>query len=400
MTYPPHLASYSPRCSRGGAIDSGYGGFLGGLSPRGCAFHPRAKRPLQRGLGRGIAQPGDMESIVWKDIGQFVNHVPVEWFTPVAFPCSVTRDPRTRPGDLALLFALHTSCLFCESFDCAVVNDRLLQLTGFRSSKALYKHRRDLERWGYIAIRPRPGMPTDYGCPELASLEDEVAVAAVVALDPRTRPGHIACYLALSVLSEETRRVEWPTHQSPEQLVDVEGRWIEPTLFPAHTEATNQQVMELAGFSSVRQFHRYRRDLDDWSLLKFTIRPGRAAIYELGASAAAERELEQRMARTDGLRMPWSGARSAAQSTQAPYRRSPASLVLSREGVALRDVACALGTSVADVSTQLAGLRRPSLRLLPVLRALAGREAAANVQILLGSGRTARPGDDKMLDQT
>ncbi len=83
--------------------------------------------------------------------------------------------------------------------------------------------------------------------------------------------------------------MDWPTHQSLEQLVDADGRWIEPPLFPAHTEATNQQVMELAGFSSVRQFHRYRRDLDDWSLLKFTIRRGRAAIYELSASAAAER---------------------------------------------------------------------------------------------------------------
>ncbi len=105
------------------------------------------------------------------------------------------------------------------------------------------------------------------------------------------------------------------------------------------------------------------------------------------------------MARTDGLRMPWSGVRSAAQATQAPYRRSPASLVLSREGVSLRDVARALGISVADVSTQLAGLRRPNPRLLPVLRALAGRDSAAKVQILLGPGRTARPGHDEMLDQ-
>ncbi len=148
--------------------------------------------------------------------------------------------------------------------------------------------------------------------------------------------------------------------------------------------------MQLAGFSNVRQLYRYRRDLADWSLLKFTTRQGKASIYELDASAAAEQEFEQRMAQTQGRPVPWSGARSAAQSTQAPYRRSPASLVLAREGVPLDDVARALGISKSYVSMQLAGLRRPHPRLLPVLRALAGKETAAQVEILLGHGRPPR----------
>ncbi len=325
-----------------------------------------------------------------KSRDQRTGHEPLEWFTPVAFPRSAARDTRTSPGDLALLLALHASCTFCESCDCSVSNDRVLQLTGLRSPKALYGHRRNLERWGYVAIRPITGMPTEYGCPLLAGLEDEVAIPAIVALEHRTRPGHIACYLALSVLAEDVRRSEWPTHRDPAQRVDPEGRRTLPPLFPTHTEATNRRVMRFAGFSGLRQLYRYRRDLAEWGLLEWTTRPGRAAIYALTASATAEQELKQRIARWEGLPTPWLGARSAAKSAEPPHRHSPASFILARNGVSLRDLARALGASTANVSMQLAGIGPPHPRLLPVLRALAGSETAAEVQRLMRAATVRR----------
>jgi hypothetical protein len=220
------------------------------------------------------------------------------------------------------------------------------------------------------------GMPTEYGCPLLASLEDEVAIPAIVALEHRTRPGHIACYLALSALAEDVRRSEWPTHRNPAQPVDPEGGRITPPLFPTHTAATNRRTMRLAGFSGVRQLYRYRKDLAEWGLLEWTTRQGKATTYVLVASEAAERELEQRIARWEELPTSWSGARSAARSTEAPY-----------------DLARALGTSTASVSMQLGGIGPPHPKLLRVLRALAGSETAADVQMLMRSAAALRHHD-------
>ncbi len=64
---------------------------------------------------------------------------------------------------------------------------------------------------------------------------------------------------------------------------------------------------------------------------------------------------------------------------QNPYQRSPASLILAREGITLSRIAEALGISTSAVSMQLAGLRRLHPALVPVLRAIADPEVASEV---------------------
>lgn len=319
-----------------------------------------------------MSDPGDR---YWHD-------APVHWHTPVAFPCSAVRDPRTSPGGLALLFALHVVCMLCETHECSVANDRLMRLTGFRSRKSLYKHRRELERWGYAEVRPQLGLPTDYGCPALSSSDDEVAIPAAVALDPRCRPGHVATYMALSVLAQGTRLAEQPMDTGRDgRQVDPPRTSGPPPLFPQHTQATNQQLMELTGFSTLRPLRRYRNELAAWSFIQSTVPAGGATEYDLAASIAAQRDLERRLAAVDDSAQPsTSGARDLALFTQPPYRRSPASAVLARDGVLLRDLAQVLGLSVAEVSLQLAGLRSLHPRLLPTLRALAGAQTGAQIQ--------------------
>ena len=71
-----------------------------------------------------------------------------------------------------------------------------------------------------------------------------------------------------------------------------------------------------------------------------------------------------------------------------PRRRSAASLVLARCGVRVRDVAQALELSDSAVSLQLAGRRQIHPSLIAVVRALAGPEAAHEVERLLN--RSAR----------
>jgi len=314
--------------------------------------------------------------------GHYWHDAPVHWHTPVAFPCSTVRDPRTGPGALALLFALHVVCMLCETHECSVPNDRLMQLTGFRSRKSLYKHRRELERWGYAEVQVQIGLPTDYVCPALSSSDNEVAIPAAVALDPRCRSGHVATYLALSVLAQETRLAEQPLDAEREgRHVDPSRASDPPPLFPQHTQATNQQLMELTGFSTLRPLRRYRTELAAWSFIQSTVPAGGVTEYELTASIAAQQDLEQRLAALDdspqSLR---SGARNLALFTQPPYRQSPASAILAREGVLLRDLAQILGLPVAEVSMQLAGLRSLHPRLLPTLRALAGAQTGTEIQ--------------------
>ena len=65
-------------------------------------------------------------------------------------------------------------------------------------------------------------------------------------------------------------------------------------------------------------------------------------------------------------------------------RRSPASLVLARQGVTLSQVAAALGISTSAVSIQLAGRRRRHPALIPVLRSLVGVAATDEILVLLG----------------
>ena len=57
--------------------------------------------------------------------------------------------------------------------------------------------------------------------------------------------------------------------------------------------------------------------------------------------------------------------------------------MLARAGVPLRQVAAALGVSVASVSAQLGGNRRPDRCLIPVIRGLAGELAAAEIATLV-----------------
>lgn len=66
--------------------------------------------------------------------------------------------------------------------------------------------------------------------------------------------------------------------------------------------------------------------------------------------------------------------------------RSPASVVLAREGVLLKEVAAALGITSAAVSMHLSGQRRPHPSLFPVLSALAGAEAADEIRSILSNG--------------
>ncbi len=280
-----------------------------------------------------------------------------------------------------MLFALHVVCLLCETHECSVPNDRLIQLTGLRSRKSLYRHRRDLQLWGYAQVRPQVGLPTDYGCSALSSSNSEVAIPAAVALDPRSRPGHIASYLALSVLAQEAPSVKPQMNRGPEPRRIRQMKTTPASLFPQQTQATNQQLMELTGISTLRPIRRYRNELAAWSFIRFTISTGRAAEYELTASIAAQQDLEQRLAGlADSPQLMKSGARSLAVSTQPPYRRSPASAILAREGVLLADLARVLGLSVAEISMQLAGLRKPHPRLLPALRALVGAETGSEIQ--------------------
>jgi hypothetical protein len=70
-------------------------------------------------------------------------------------------------------------------------------------------------------------------------------------------------------------------------------------------------------------------------------------------------------------------------SSLSQRRRSPASLVLARLDVPLRQVAAALGVSVASVSAQLAGKRPADVCLIPVVRALADDNAAVEIERLL-----------------
>ncbi len=60
-------------------------------------------------------------------------------------------------------------------------------------------------------------------------------------------------------------------------------------------------------------------------------------------------------------------------------RFSLPALELNQAGITVTSVAKALGVSTQAVSQQLAGHRRPSRSLIPVVRALAGNDVAERV---------------------
>ena len=65
------------------------------------------------------------------------------------------------------------------------------------------------------------------------------------------------------------------------------------------------------------------------------------------------------------------------------FRFSPAALILAQAGVTQREVADALGVSSAAVSLYLRGDRAGPPALVPVIRALAGSDAAEQIARLL-----------------
>lgn len=93
----------------------------------------------------------------------------------------------------------------------------------------------------------------------------QTSVPAGVVTDKRiTTPGAIALYLALSTLARGTGG------------------------YPLHCQATNQQLMTAAGFSTRRQLVRYRTELTTHDLLETTHTPSRPPAYRLPLNQAAQ----------------------------------------------------------------------------------------------------------------
>jgi hypothetical protein len=73
--------------------------------------------------------------------------------------------------------------------------------------------------------------------------------------------------------------------------------------------------------------------------------------------------------------------------TRSPYLRSPASLVLAREGLRLRDVADEMGSSIESVSAVVVGRVPCHNRFLAAVTKLAGFAVADEIRRLVEAER-------------
>jgi hypothetical protein len=134
--------------------------------------------------------------------------------------------------------------------------DEVLRHARFRD-EALYRYRLDLQRWGYVVYRHRPGSPSLY---DIVTITDDTdfdaffPVPAMICDDLSLRPGHIAAHLALAAAAERRRQSELP-----DNIGDLDG-WE----FPAYGHRCDLRGRDLdraAGFRHSTTRNRYLDDL-------------------------------------------------------------------------------------------------------------------------------------------
>jgi hypothetical protein len=197
-----------------------------------------------------------------------INNAGHDWYETVHYPSQPLLDPRFRPAHHSLLLALHRLTASDRSGERewheygderhAVAFSEAQVLHHARLGvQALPRYRRDLQQWGVLRYRVRPGYPSLYDIVAFENVFEPglfFPIPVMVCDDQGLRPGHLAAYLALAYAAEQ-RRLE----QLPENAGDLET-WELP-MYGSRCVLRGRQLDGMAGFRHSATRNRYVREL-------------------------------------------------------------------------------------------------------------------------------------------
>jgi hypothetical protein len=124
-------------------------------------------------------------------------------------------------------------------------------------NEALPRYRVELQQWGYVRYRRRPGYASSY---DIVTIDDDTdvdeffPVPAMVCDDFSLRPGDLAAYVSLAYAAEQ-RRVE----ELPDNIGDLEGS--ETPMYGSLCVLHGKQLDAYAGFRHSTTRNRYLNEL-------------------------------------------------------------------------------------------------------------------------------------------
>jgi hypothetical protein len=235
-------------------------------------------------------------------------HSPLQWCDSVWFPTRPLQDPRFRPGHHSLLLALHRLTAphvwgerdFYEFGDvghAAAFTEAQVLHQARLGVQALPRYRLDLARWGYLRYRQRAGFPSLYDVIAHADVSEPgwfFPVPVMVTDDYTLRPGHLACYLALTYAAEQRRLDELP-----ENAGDL-ATW-ETSVYGTRCVLRGKELDGYAGFRHSATRNRYLRDLIHLGHAQIAHKAQKhlPGTYRLLSNEAADHELRGHLKEQD-----------------------------------------------------------------------------------------------------